>query len=168
MIKAVLFDWGNTLMIDFHDQTGPMYRWNKIEAVKNAEACLSKLSVEFPCYIATNAKDSSKEDIIKALTRVNIGKYITDIFCYKEIGYEKPTRDFYNFIFKKLSLAPHEIVLIGDDLETDFKGAMRNGVCGILFDPDDKNAGAGLRIKDLLEIHDVINSLTHRVINTKR
>ncbi len=168
MIKAVLFDWGNTLMIDFQDQTGPMHRWNKIEAVKNAEACLLNLSKEIPCYIATNAKDSTKEDIYKALALVNIGKYITDIFCYKEIGHEKPTGGFFNFIFKKLSLAPHEIVLIGDDLEKDFKGAIRNGVSGILFDPDDKNAGTGLRIKDLLEIHNVIDSLTHRVVNTER
>jgi putative hydrolase of the HAD superfamily len=168
MIKAVLFDWGNTLMIDFHDQTGPMHRWKKIEAVKNAEACLSKLSEEFPCYIATNAKDSTKEDINKALTLVNIRKYITDVFCYNEMGHEKPTRDFFKSIFKKLSLAPHEIVLIGDDIEKDFNGARRNGIYGILFDPDDKNAGAELRIKDLLEIHNVIDSLTHRVVNTER
>jgi putative hydrolase of the HAD superfamily len=167
MIKAVLFDWGNTLMIDFHDQTGPMHRWNKIEAVKNAEACLSKLSEEFPCYIATNAKDSTKEDIYKALSLVSIRKYITDVFCYNEIGHEKPTRDFYNFIFNKLSLAPYEIVLIGDDLEKDFRGALQNGVCGILFDPDDKYAGAGPRIKDLLEIHKVIDDLAHRVIDTE-
>jgi putative hydrolase of the HAD superfamily len=168
MIKAVLFDWGNTLMIDFQDQTGPMHRWNKIEAVKNAEACLLNLSKEFPCYIATNAKDSTKEDIYKALALVNIGKYITDIFCYKEIGHEKPTSGFFNFIFKKLSLAPHEIVLIGDDLEKDFRGATRNGVCGILFDPEDKNISADLRIKDLMEIHHVIDNLTQRVLNGER
>ena len=168
MIKAVLFDWGNTLMIDFPDQSGPMHRWNKIEAVKNAEACLAALSKKFPCHIATNAKDSTKEDISKALTRVNLGKYISDIFCYKEIGYEKPTREYYDFIFKKLSLAPHEIVLIGDDLEKDFKGAMRNSVYGILFDPDDKNAGAELRIKDLLEIHNVLDNLTHRMMSSGR
>ena len=168
MIKAVLFDWGNTLMIDFHDQSGPMHQWNKIEAVKNAAACLSMLSMKFPCYVATNAKDSTKEDIYKALTLVNIGKYITDIFCYTEIGHEKPTSGFFNFIFKNLSLTPHEIILIGDDLEKDFNGATRNGVCGILFDPEDKNAGTEPRIKDLLEIHNVIDSLAHHVMDTER
>jgi FMN phosphatase YigB (HAD superfamily) len=166
MIKAVLFDWGNTLMIDFPDQTGPMYTWNKIEAVKNAEACLSKLSKEFPCYIATNAKDSTKDDIFHALQAVNIGKYITDIFCYKEIGHEKPTSDFFNNIFKKLSLAPYEIALVGDDLEKDFNGARRNGVCGILFDPDDENTGVEPRIKNLLELHIVINNLNDSKTNT--
>ena len=119
------------------------------------------------CYIATNAKDSTKEDIYKALSLVSIRKYITVVFSYNEIGHEKPTRDFYNFIFNKLSLAPYEIVLIGDDLEKDFRGALQNGVCGILFDPDDKYAGAGPRIKDLLEIHKVIDDLAHRVIDTE-
>jgi FMN phosphatase YigB (HAD superfamily) len=164
MIKAVLFDWGNTLMIDFPDQTGPMYRWSKIQAVKNAEACLSKISEEMPCYIATNAKDSTKEDIYKALHAVQIGKYITNIFCFKEIGYEKPTRDFFNSILDKLSLAPHEVVLVGDDREKDFNGARRIGIYGILFDLDNTNPGVEPRIKDLMEIHTIIHTLNENLV----
>ena len=34
MIKAILFDWGNTLMVDNHDQIGPMSTWDKIVTVK--------------------------------------------------------------------------------------------------------------------------------------
>ena len=164
MIKALLFDWGNTLMIDFPDQTGPMYRWSKIEAVKNAEACLSKLSEEIPCYIATNAKDSTREDIYKALHAVQIGKYITDIFCFKEIGYEKPTEDFFKCTFEKLSLAPHEVVLIGDDIEKDFNGARRNGMYGILFVPDNKNPGVEPRVQYLMEIRTVIHKLNNNLV----
>jgi putative hydrolase of the HAD superfamily len=163
MIKAILFDWGNTVMIDFPDQSGPMFKWNKIEAVKNAEVCLNKLSQEFPCYIATNAKDSTKEDIYKALDKVNIGKYITDIFCYREIGYEKPTSEFYNSVFKKLSLAPNEIVLIGDELEKDFNGARRNNIWGILFDPEYRYANIEPRISDLSELYEIIAGLNKNI-----
>jgi putative hydrolase of the HAD superfamily len=85
VIKAILFDWGNTLMIDYNDEKGPMYKWNKISAVENAENCLSLVSKKIPCYIATNAKDSSKDDIYNALNIVNIGQFISDVFCYKEI-----------------------------------------------------------------------------------
>lgn len=157
MIKALLFDWGNTLMIDFSDEVGPMYTWKKIKAVKNAEACLSELSQKFPCYIATNAKDSNKDDIYKALDAVYLRKYITDIFCFKEIGYEKPTTEFYKTIFNKLSLSPDEIILIGDDIEKDFNGAIRNGIRGILFDPDNKDAGVEPRINNLMKLPEFIN-----------
>jgi FMN phosphatase YigB (HAD superfamily) len=152
MIKAFLFDWGNTLMIDYEDQKGPMYQWDKIVAIKNADICLSILSKKLPCYIATNAKDSSKEDIYNALNLVDIGKYITDIYCYREIGHEKPTTDFYKKVFNKLYLVPDEIVLVGDDIEKDYYGALRNGIHGILFDPNRKFPEIERRIGDLLEL----------------
>jgi putative hydrolase of the HAD superfamily len=157
MIKALLFDWGNTLMIDFQDQKGPMYNWDKIEPVKNAKTCLYKLSQLYPCYIATNAKDSSKEDIYKALNIVGLGIYITDIFCFKEIGYEKPSSDFFNTIFERLSLVPNEIVMIGDDLEKDFKGAIKNDIIAIIFDPNNIYSNIKNRISDLADAFDVID-----------
>jgi FMN phosphatase YigB (HAD superfamily) len=152
VIKAILFDWGNTLMIDYDDQKGPMHKWTKISAVKNSEKCLSLISENIPCYIATNAKDSSKEDIYKVLNIVNIGKYVSDVFCYKEIGYEKPNSNFFNEILIRLSLKSSEIILVGDDLENDYYGAINNGISGILFDPKNKHPEIENRITDLLEI----------------
>jgi FMN phosphatase YigB (HAD superfamily) len=162
MIRILLFDWGSTLMVDFPDQVGPMFTWKKIEAVKNAEKCLSEISKYFPCYVATNAKESTKDDIYKALNAVNIGKYIKDIFCYREIGFEKPGSGFFNYIFNKLLLVPNEIAMIGDDLEKDFKGANQNGLCGILFDPNNHHQYFEPRINDLLELHDVIIRLNKK------
>jgi putative hydrolase of the HAD superfamily len=159
MIKALLFDWGDTLMIDFSDQKGPMYTWSRIEAVKNAKECLLQLSKVYPCYIATNAKDSTKEDIYKALHIVGIGTYIRDIFCFKEIGYEKPGADFFNTIFDKLALFPNEIAMIGDDLDKDFNGSIKNGINGILFDPKNNYSNIKQRITDLLDIADIVKSL---------
>ena len=48
MIKAVLFDWGNTLMVDHHDQKGPMHTWSKIETIENAKECLEIVSKSIP------------------------------------------------------------------------------------------------------------------------
>ena len=67
MKKTFLFDLGNTIMRDFPDEKGKMKAWNKIEAMPNAEMMLEKLYQQHDCFIATNAKDSLKEDIIEAL-----------------------------------------------------------------------------------------------------
>jgi len=92
MKKTFLFDLGNTIMRDFPDEKGKMKAWNKIEAMPNAEMMLEKLYQQHDCFIATNAKDSLKEDIIEALHRVNLDKYIKDIFCFNDIGSSKPTK----------------------------------------------------------------------------
>jgi FMN phosphatase YigB (HAD superfamily) len=158
MIKAVLFDWGNTLMKDFPDQKGPMYTWKKVEAIEHAEKCLMELSHEIPCYLVTNAKDSTKNEIYKALNMVNIGKYIKDIFCYNELGHLKPSTQYFKAILYKLSLKPDEIILVGDDLENDIKSAQKNGIIGILFDPYLKNTDFKPRIQNLLELKKFIKN----------
>ena len=102
--KVILFDWGNTIMKDLPSETGVMHNWSKVEAMPNAEEMLKELSQHTDCYLATNAKDSQKEDILKALQRVNLHTYFKDIFCYKEIGFLKPSKEYFDTIFKKLNV----------------------------------------------------------------
>jgi len=87
MKKIFLFDWGDTIMQDFPHEIGKMHTWLKVEAMPNADKMLNELSKKADCYLATNARDSSKLDIFKALERVNLHKYFKDIFCYIEIGF---------------------------------------------------------------------------------
>ena len=98
MYKTLLFDWGNTLMVDYPDQKGPMYKWKKVKSIKNAQKVLIYLSRKYNCCLATNAKDSLKEEISKALKRVKLNKYIKNIYCFKEIGHEKPTKEYFQKI----------------------------------------------------------------------
>ncbi|MEK2144723.1 hypothetical protein WOC23_22300 [Vibrio parahaemolyticus] len=68
MGKVYLFDWGDTLMIDFPDQTGKMCDWGNIQAVNGALQTLEALSKEHQIYVATNAADSYDKDIEPAVT----------------------------------------------------------------------------------------------------
>ena len=80
MRKLFLFDWGNTIMKDFPNESGTIYTWQKVEAMPGSKEILVLLTKKFPCYLATNAKDSDKNEIIKAQQRVNLDKYFTDVF----------------------------------------------------------------------------------------
>jgi putative hydrolase of the HAD superfamily len=152
MLKAILFDWGDTLMADIPGQEGPMYSWPKVEIVPNADSCLRELSRQFPIYLATNAKDSSKDDIKKALSRVHLEKYLMDVFCFQEIQAMKPSQYFFQYVFKKTNFHPNELLFIGDDLEKDFLGAKKYGINAILYDPREKRLDIPDRVTDLAEI----------------
>jgi len=153
MKKVFLFDWGDTIMKNFPEETGKMYTWHKVEAMPNAEKMLEELTQYTDCYIATNAKDSEKEDIIKALQRAGLHKYFKDIFCYRDIGLSKPSKDYFNAILYKLKVKKDNLVMIGDNIESDIAGAKRFGIDTILYDTDNKYPDyKGVKIKNLQTI----------------
>lgn len=153
MHKVFLFDWGDTIMKDFPNETGKMHEWQKVVAMPNAEQMLKELSQLTDCYIATNAKDSDKRDIIKALQRANLDIYFKGIFCYRDIGFSKPSKEYYDVIIDKLNVKKEYLVMVGDNLESDILGAQKNGIDSILYAPKNKYPDyKGKRITDLLQI----------------
>jgi FMN phosphatase YigB (HAD superfamily) len=148
-IKAILFDWGDTLMVDFPDEKGPMKDWRRVSATRNAEACLAALAPRFPLYVATNAKDSGREDIMAAFARVGLAPYLSGVFCFREIGAPKPSKEFFGYILGKLGLSAEEILMVGDDLEKDYRGARSFGLRALLYDPRGERPEAAEGIQDL-------------------
>lgn len=128
LTKTVLFDWGNTLMIDFPDAQGKMCDWETVREVSGAQALLAELSKHHNIYIATNAADSSKTDIICAFERVGLSQYIDGYFCKASIGLSKYEPGFYPAIIAQLGIKPQEITMIGDTLEKDIYPALEAGL----------------------------------------
>lgn len=160
MIKAILFDWGNTLMVDLHKKKGPMCDWDRVEATENAKECLEMVSKNFSCFLATNTNYSGKKEIHKALKRVELDRYITDVFCSKEIGFEKPSEKYFKTIMERLKLKPEELVFIGDDIENDIVGASKVGITPIHYDPHLRNVFQGLKINNLINLVSILKTLT--------
>ena len=132
MISALLFDWGNTVMVDF-GLPGPMYTWDKVAWVPGAEKSLQLLSSRFPCCMATNAGASTTPEVLAALKRVGADVYFKHIFLAKEIGHLKPDHRFFRFISEKLSLPFSSLVMIGDHYEKDCIGAKDIGMMTIYY-----------------------------------
>ncbi len=115
--------------------TGPMQAWPEVTAVEGAVETLRVLSSHTRCCLATNASDSSEEDIWLALARVGLDRYIDSIFCFQSIGIAKPERAFFDIIRKKLKLPPEAIAMIGDSYDTDIKGALQAGLRAFWYNP---------------------------------
>lgn len=130
-----LFDWGNTLMKVFPDETGPMYQWKRVELCPGADRMLEVVSGHHSCYLVTNAADSSRKEIEVALERVGILNCFSGIFCSRDSGYMKPSRDYFLYILDALDCLPDSIVMVGDDPATDCRWAAENGARTVLYDP---------------------------------
>jgi len=87
--KIYLFDWGDTLMVDFPDQKGKMCDWDEVQAVNGAHEILENLSREHLIYVATNAADSSENDIKLAFERVGLAQFLAGYFCKANLGLGK-------------------------------------------------------------------------------
>ena len=77
-----LFDWGNTLMVDFPHAQGKMCDWDDVEAVPQAKETLATLSKAHQIYIATSASDSNMEEVQRAFVRVDLDQHLNGYFCF--------------------------------------------------------------------------------------
>lgn len=151
-----IFDWGDTLMIDFPGTKGPMCAWDQVAAVESARETLAVLHREAGCYLATNAQASKERDIIKALERVGLADHIDRVFCFENVGFRKPSLAFFKTILDAIGAAPSHAVMVGDSLETDVRGAMAAGLNGIWYNP----AGLDTHLKNVGVINSLLELIT--------
>ncbi|WP_159820198.1 HAD family hydrolase [Colwellia sp. 20A7] len=133
MIEVYLFDWGDTLMVDFPSVSGKMCHWEKVEAVYGAREALETLAKTAPIYIATGAADSTELEIKLAFERVGLSQFITGSFCQENVGFLKGSPEFLSSILNKLNTPLANIAMVGDNFEKDIKPAINAGIKPIWF-----------------------------------
>jgi putative hydrolase of the HAD superfamily len=136
MTEVYLFDWGDTLMVDFPGVPGKMCNWERVAAVEGAEEALSCISKKAQVYIATGAAESTEVEIKTAFNRVGLDKYITGYFCKSNIGIEKGTTAFLSCILAKLGKQPNQVTMVGDSLKKDIEPAQLLGINTVWFSND--------------------------------
>lgn len=155
MTKTYLFDWGNTLMVDFPDQEGKMCDWDRVEAVDGALETLKQLSTTSEVYVATNAADSSVNDIKLAFERVGLAPFIKGYFCRANLGIGKGTPDFFHRILPLLGKDPQSIYMVGDTYLNDIAPALAAGIQAIWFNPHGENLAIDQKVKQIKHLQEL-------------
>ncbi|GAJ74310.1 probable hydrolase [Vibrio sp. JCM 18905] len=139
-----LFDWGNTLMVDFPHAQGKMCDWEHVETIPLAKETLATLSQNHAIYIATSASDSNMEEVQRAFVRVDLDQHLNGYFCFANLGIAKNQPEFYLAIAKQLGgVNVSELTMVGDlPPHKDIYPAMQAGVNTIWFNPTGANAPA--------------------------
>lgn len=149
--RAVLFDWGDTLMKVFPQYSGAMRQWPEIALMPGAAAVLDQLASTWQIALATNAVDSDEADIRAALRRGGILRYMDAVFCFGNVGFRKPSEGFYQRAAAAMNLPVSRMVMVGDSLEQDVLGARAAGLHAVWYRP----AGVGGLPADVTAVADL-------------
>lgn len=137
-IKTLLLDWGDTVMKVFPNQIGPMASWNDVAAVEGIGGELENLKNIYQIVLVSNAQDSDRNLVRKALERVQLSQYFHEVFTPHEINERKPNPNFYLKILKQIDVEPENAIMVGDNYEGDIVAAKQVGLWTVWYNPDQK------------------------------
>lgn len=88
-----------------------------IESLKNDD---------YDLYIVTNGIEHTQK---RRLTKAGILSHFTDIFVSETIGHQKPKKEYFDYVLSHIREKDiGKVLLIGDSLTSDIKGAMTSGI----------------------------------------
>jgi len=111
--------------------------FKRIRADKNAKEFLKKChEKEIKVCLLTNL---FAEIQIKKLKKLKLEDYIDMIVANDNVGVDKPHPDIYDYALKRLGLTKSDVIMVGDNPNTDIKGAEAVGIKAYQVFPPKKN-----------------------------
>ena len=96
-----------------------------------AEELLETLYGKYRMYLVTNGTLSVQKGRLKS---ANISRYFEDIFISEELGYNKPSIEYFEKCFSKIpDFKKKNTAIIGDSLSSDIQGGINAGIKTIWF-----------------------------------
>jgi putative hydrolase of the HAD superfamily len=135
-LKAVLFDGGNTVIIEIPGMDGPMVDWPGLKAVPGVDEALKFLTGRYLIGMATNASQSNQVQIFAALQRVGLDGYFSKIYCARDMGLRKPDLAYFTAILRDMGVPAQHTAMVGDIYDIDVVGAKRSGLRAIWYNPE--------------------------------
>lgn len=113
---------------------------------------------DYQMYLVTNGTKSVQDGRLKS---ADISHYFKKIFISEEVGYNKPSLEYFNICFSQIpDFDKRRAVIIGDSITSDIKGGILAGIKTIWFNPsksDNKTEWIpDYEIHDLSELKDIL------------
>ena len=123
---------------------------NSIELVKSLKGRVRQ-------YAVTNGSAVAQE---RKLRVSGLDKLFDGIFISDKVGAEKPTAEFFDRVFAQIPEGREEVIIVGDSLTSDIRGANNAGIACCWYCPERLEPPSDLRIDytitDLNQIMDII------------
>jgi len=151
----------------FPEFSGPMYKWKRIATMPGVPESLAKLQGDWRLGLATNATDSQEDEILLALERANLARFIKRIYCYRNLGFKKPAKEFFLAILDDLGISPDEAVMIGDDFKADITGALNAGLSAVWYNSIDNRTQEAEKLRTIHTFGELPKALHHLEIGSQ-
>lgn len=111
---------------------------------------LDYLVEKYTLHIITNGFQEIQSHKMK---QSGLEKYFDQFITSESVGVNKPNPRVFHYALKMANAAPHESIMIGDNLEADVQGAIDVGINAIHFSPKVEETKKGIiTIATLLEL----------------
>lgn len=118
MIEKLIGIWNsNSIMAKLYPET-----ITALDDLKNMKIKLALVS---------NSMNLTTEQVID---KFNLKKYFDVIGLSYDLGFLKTSPKMYDYILKEFDLAKHEVLMVGDSMQTDISGAIMASIKPILVD----------------------------------
>jgi putative hydrolase of the HAD superfamily len=141
----------------------PMGLWPKVRAIPEASETLLELSSRFRLAVATNATVSGRDMIERALARVSMLQFISEIFCFREVGARKDSPQFWSAVMSILRANPRDLAMVGDSLEQDVVAPRREGIFSVWFNQDNRQRADPQGLPTIHRLGDLVPIVTSEV-----
>ena len=104
-----------------------------------AEEAVDALSKKYRLFLASNGTASVQKG---RMTSANLYRFFETVFVSQEIGYNKPSADYFNACFASIpGFDKEKAIMVGDSLSSDIKGGINAGIKTVWVNPDHKDCG---------------------------
>ena len=99
--------------------------------VEGAHEVMEYLHSRYKVYVVSNASNLQQTT---RLRKAELMQYVDGVFGSLDIGFIKPSREYFDYCFSQLGdTTPHQTVIIGDSLNADISGGTTYGLHTIWF-----------------------------------
>jgi 2-haloacid dehalogenase len=128
------------------------------QMVDGAFELISELKNDFDLYVVTNGISKTQD---KRLRDSGLFPLFRNIFVSEDTGYQKPMKEFFDYVFARIpNFRVEEALIIGDSLSADIKGGELAGMDTCWFNPNMKqnhtNIKPSYQIHNLEEIMQIV------------
>lgn len=125
----------------------------------NAYELVTRLRSRVRQYAVTNGTYTAQK---RKLEKSGLGELLDGVFISDQIGAEKPSMEFFDFVFRHIGeYAGDEIMIVGDSLTSDMRGGNNAGIRCCWYNPRGAENTGGLRIdfeiQSLGQVEDILD-----------
>ena len=93
-------------------------------------------SGKYEMYIITNGVESTQ---LARFYGSLLSEFFKDIYISEKIGYQKPLKEYFEYVINQSGITRDEAFIIGDSLSSDIKGGNNADIITCWYNPEHKN-----------------------------